>query len=324
MRATVRTRLQASIALSFASPEAVSARLGATDVPTDITAWLGRLHTLIGVPFPYLVPDEGMLPPESIRFFQLDTAWVEALIDGAFSIGRNLTSAADTATLAPSLATAPVRPSLVLDQALHPQVTSQSRIAAPLRRRRAATRPAGPVAVGDGPPVPQPWYGFVLRSSVVSDYPGLGVNVYPKGHSPDDKGADIILLPVRRLDLLGEKSDTLFCLVEGEPYHIDIHEAPEVLHYGIDTYVPGATPTATKVLRTFTVSGGKITWTGITDPAVQIGDTFRGKQPRVVKMTALAAKVAASNGIKSVNSAEMGFEMTEGVGKVTFVNRSAP
>lgn len=322
MRATVRTRLKASIALSFASPAAVAARLGTTDVPTDITAWLGRLHTLIGVPFPYLVPDEGMLPPESIRFFRLDTAWVEALIDGAFSIGRNLTSAADTEALAPSLAGPPVRPSLVLDQALHPQVTSESRIAAPLRRRRAATRPAGPLAVADGPPVPQPWYGFILRSSVVADYPGLGVNIYPKGHSPDDKGAEIILLPVRRLDLLGEKSDTLFCLVEGEPYHVDIHEAPEVLHYGIDSYVPGTPPQATKVLRLFTVTNGQVKWTGKTDKP-QIGDAFRSKQPRVVKMTALAAQVAKSNGIKSVNSAEMGFEMTEGVGKVTFVNRSA-
>jgi hypothetical protein len=318
MRTTVRTRLQASIALSFASPAAVSARLGATEVPADITAWLGRLHTLIGVPFPYLVPDEGMLPPESIRFFRLDTAWVEALIDGAFSIGRNLTSATDTASTAP----ATLKPSLVLDQVLHPKVTAESRVAAPLRRRRAATMQAGPLAVVGGPTVPQPWFGFILRSSVVADYPGLGVNIYPKGHTPDDKGAQIILLPVRRLDLLGEKSDTLFCLVEGEPYHIDIHEAPEVLHYGIDTYVPGATPTATKILRTFTVSAGKVTWTGNTD-TVQIGDAFRSAQPRVVKMPALAAKVAASNGIMSVNSAEMGFEMTEGVGKVTFVNRSA-
>lgn len=316
MRTTVRTRLQASIALSFASPAAVSARLGATEVPADIAAWLGRLHTLIGVPFPCLVPDEGMLPPESIRFFRLDTAWVEALIDGAFSIGRNLTSATDTT------APATLKPSLVLDQVLHPQVTAEARVAAPLRRRRAATMQAGTLAVAGGPPVPQPWFGFILRSSVVADYPGLGVNIYPKGHTPDDKGAQIILLPVRRLDLLGEKSDTLFCLVEGEPYHIDIHEAPEVLHYGIDTYVPGATPTATKILRTFTVSGGKVTWTGNTDTA-QIGDAFRSAQPRVVKMAVLAAKVAASNGIASVNSAEIGFEMTEGVGKVTFVNRSA-
>lgn len=37
-----------------------------------------------------MVADEAMLPPESIRFFYLDNSWLDALIDGAFGIGRNL------------------------------------------------------------------------------------------------------------------------------------------------------------------------------------------------------------------------------------------
>jgi hypothetical protein len=37
------------------------------------------------------VPDERMLPPESLRFFYLDGNWVDALVDGAFSIGRATT-----------------------------------------------------------------------------------------------------------------------------------------------------------------------------------------------------------------------------------------
>jgi hypothetical protein len=52
---------------------------------------------LHGVPFNYLVPDEGMPSPESIRFFYLDMNWVDALLDGAFSIGRNLSAASPTA-----------------------------------------------------------------------------------------------------------------------------------------------------------------------------------------------------------------------------------
>ena len=76
---------------AMAAPERIAAALDGTPVPTPIVDWLGRLHTLIGVPFGYLVPDEEMLPPESIRFFRLDDAWVEALIDGAFSLGRDLT-----------------------------------------------------------------------------------------------------------------------------------------------------------------------------------------------------------------------------------------
>jgi len=47
---------------------------------------------LQGVPFNYLVPDERMLPPESIRFFLMDNPWIDCLLDGAFSIGRVTTS----------------------------------------------------------------------------------------------------------------------------------------------------------------------------------------------------------------------------------------
>jgi len=46
------------------------------------------LGLLYNVPFNYLVPNEKILPKESIYFFYLDWFWVESLLDGAFSIGR--------------------------------------------------------------------------------------------------------------------------------------------------------------------------------------------------------------------------------------------
>jgi len=52
-----------------------------------ITEWLSRLRLLDGVPFPYIVPSDGMLPNESIRFFHLDRNWLDALVDGALSTG---------------------------------------------------------------------------------------------------------------------------------------------------------------------------------------------------------------------------------------------
>ena len=58
------------------------------DFPQDIKTWFKQLGMLYDIPFSYLVPDEQMLPPESIRFFWLDWFWVESLLDGAFSIGR--------------------------------------------------------------------------------------------------------------------------------------------------------------------------------------------------------------------------------------------
>jgi hypothetical protein len=58
------------------------------DTPEDIRSWFEDLSLLKGVPFNYLVPDERMLPSESIRFFWLDDLWMDCLLDGAFSVGR--------------------------------------------------------------------------------------------------------------------------------------------------------------------------------------------------------------------------------------------
>ncbi|HEY1199371.1 MAG TPA: hypothetical protein VGE79_00245, partial [Niastella sp.] len=56
-------------------------------VPETVVHWLKELALLKGIPFNYLVPDEELLPAESIRFFRLDKAWMQALADGALSIG---------------------------------------------------------------------------------------------------------------------------------------------------------------------------------------------------------------------------------------------
>lgn len=303
---TANSQLGTGITEAFRTPEAVQEALGTPVLPDDVASWLGRLHTLVGVPFHYLVPDEEMLPPESIRFFRLDEAWVKALIDGAFSLGRNLTTQACASS--------------TIDAAVLGDVVDQSRDVAPRRRRRAATMPAhlSHERAQSGGPV---WNGFVMRSRLVSDYPGLGVNVYPLGHTPTDEQP--ILLPVRRLDRLGEASDTIFCLVEGEAFHIDVHEAPEALHYGINDYTPGTPPKASKTLRRFDIKpDGQIIWKE-PDPntTVQVGDTFRKTAPRVMKMTQMAKVIGDANDRDPVNSAEMGFAMTQGVGKVTFINR---
>ncbi|MGW4119144.1 hypothetical protein [Nocardia sp. NPDC004711] len=52
-----------------------------------VQEWLSRLTTLQMMPFDHLVPDPRMLPPESIRFFHIDCAWVRAAVDGALSVG---------------------------------------------------------------------------------------------------------------------------------------------------------------------------------------------------------------------------------------------
>jgi hypothetical protein len=294
-----------AIESTFADPAAIASTLGDVVVPTDIAAWLGRLLTMAGVPFGYLVPDEGMLPPESIRFFRLDEKWVRTLLDGAFSLGRDLTAEASGA-------------SANLDRVLIGPVTTSAIAAAPLRPRVGVTPP-------DPTVTDTAWTGFMMRSQVVAAYPGLGVNVYPEGNTPSDP--DPTLLPVRRLDRLGPSGDTLFCLVHGDAYRVDVHEAPELLHYGIDDYQPpavqGGSPTAVKQLRTFTrQQGGAVTLTGSIVP-VQIGGSFRTGSPRVVRLADLATALATANGDGPIDSAEMGFAMTEGVGMVSFISTTS-
>ena len=58
------------------------------ELPEQVSEWFENLSLLKGTPFNYLVPDERMLPKESIRFFQVDGLWIDCLLDGAYSIGR--------------------------------------------------------------------------------------------------------------------------------------------------------------------------------------------------------------------------------------------
>ena len=61
----------------------------APPLPDVVLDWMRRAALLHGVPFNYLVPDERMLPVESIRFFRVDRMWVASLLDGAFGVGRS-------------------------------------------------------------------------------------------------------------------------------------------------------------------------------------------------------------------------------------------
>jgi hypothetical protein len=301
--------------------------LDGVGVPAPIVDWLGRLHTLLGVPFGYLVPDEQMLPPESIRFFRLDAAWVEALIDGAFSLGRDLTLDST------------VNHTAAIDRVVLGSLTALARAAAPVHRLpahrrtarlRAAGRPVLSLRVQSGPSTgTSVWTGFLLRSAVVAAYPGLGVNVYPVGHTPDDP--DPTPLEVKRLDRLGPDTDTLFCLVVGDAYRVDLHEAPEQLHYGLDTYtVPsgGGAPTATKFVHAFDRSSdGTITFrTQNGQPViltVDLSSSLRPPSPRVVDLQSAAQTIGQQNGSGPLDSAQLGFAMTAGVGTVSFLHSGA-
>jgi len=71
------------------APAAMASLPAADPLPPIVADWLQHgLMELRDVPFRYLVPDEALLPPRGLRFFDVDHLWVEALRDGAFSVGR--------------------------------------------------------------------------------------------------------------------------------------------------------------------------------------------------------------------------------------------
>jgi hypothetical protein len=80
--------------LTFIPPaDADSRYFGAVRFPERLHAWLVDLRLLRHIPLCYLVPDETLLPVESIRFFHVDQGWTNRVIDGVFAAAN--TGAAD-------------------------------------------------------------------------------------------------------------------------------------------------------------------------------------------------------------------------------------
>jgi hypothetical protein len=180
-------------------------RLQAPPIPDIVVDWIAQLKLLSGVPFNYLVPDEQMLPLESMRFFYLDLNWVDALIDGAFSIGRSTTG------------------ELQKDAVHLPKL--KKAVAQKIRTLRRNTSHA---LLKDSAPSDETVIsGFLMRSKVISRWPGLDVNGYSDIKAlPDSKC--LIYKMIRLAD------DLLICFFEGDVVKVDIHEPPEQLHFGVE------------------------------------------------------------------------------------------
>lgn len=169
-------------------------------VPQPVVDWIARLRVLNGVPFAYLVPDERMLPPELLRFFHLDPNWIEALVDGAFSIGRA------------------TEDDVKRDAALRARVHGPAMAAARALRRNP--RPAS-ISADTGDAIT----GFLMRSQVLKAWPRLQVN----GYRDIDGNTELDKFRLVRLS-----ADILLALFSGELAMVRIHEPPEQLHFGIE------------------------------------------------------------------------------------------
>jgi hypothetical protein len=241
-----------------------------TKIRPEISGAFERLARLEGMPFNYLVPAEQMLPPESIRFFQVDWLWVESLLDGAFSIGR---------------------------------VTSADHRRDETHEESPAANPYGPIS------------GFLIRSTVVAGWPGLLVDGYNQVIDNVNFVPNTQKLNLLRMERLSE--DVLLCLFEGDVQTVDIHQKPEMLHFGLDKSDGNDPLTYYKTLRDRAgrSSGTKVTvpWKDESKRVVNIAEKIDG-----IDGLALAIQAHPPNG-NGFTSAQFALEMIEGVDKVRFV-----
>jgi hypothetical protein len=193
--------MDAHLALAEAYTTATAPSVPGEDsgLPADVGGFLAHLRLLESVPFQYLVPDDDLLPPESIRFFYLDRNWSDAAVDGALAAGTFTT--AERATLAARYGE--IRDAV--DQA---------------ERNIWANRAGGPGF--DGPA--EVATGLLLRSRAVSGWPGLHVRAYRQ-----DSETPMRMLRIERL-----APAVLFALVDGIPDRVVIEEPRQGIQFGVD------------------------------------------------------------------------------------------
>lgn len=263
-------------------------------LPPYLADWLARVRLLYGVPFSYLVPDERMLPKESVRFFYVDRNWTDRLVDGALSVGKTTTR------------------DYAHHQATNRLITTELDDEERLIRVRLRSEPEEE-GRGEGADLT----GMLLRSAAVSGWPGLEVKAY-KAESK---------LMLLRMDRLAE--DVLLCLFNDIPTKVDVEEPREGIQFGVDIVRPSAAvPSGFRLklrhARGDGEAGQEVKVGGVTQTAAV---PVRKRNRRVVHVAALHRDVTnklrtpalgVDLGDDAVSSAELAVEMLQFPYRQTF------
>ena len=220
-----------------------------------ILDFIARLALLDTVPFHYLVPDERLLPPESIRFFYIDNNWIEAIIDGVLSIGVESTNDYKI------LADARTKLNGAISEMVYLyRLKELSAAYFRMKKSEAATEAlkdiekqlAGIVTKeeleyfinnstidsfmeGNQTPKPANHYltnvksGFLLRSELANHWPGLEIQIWGKLDPKDP--IDTLLTPLRFEHI---SDTTILCIVVGKVNKVTFKEPPEGISFGVD------------------------------------------------------------------------------------------
>ena len=195
-----------------------------------VVEWLSKLRTLQGVPFVYIVPTEEMLPNESIRFFHIDRNWLDALVDGAISVG--------TLDSRGSLPAVGDDNEELKYQRLIQELNNSEINKNPYRNKllEDAKQPES----SDEYPSGGSTSGFLLRSTVVRDFPGLEVSAYEAPGISSDHPEQWAISDKRIQTIYQVRlSETiLLCIFNGIPTHLRLQEPGEGIRLGLDPHKP--------------------------------------------------------------------------------------
>lgn len=208
-RETLRARLQAP------AQEAPLDQTG--ELPPYMESFLAHLRVLVGVPFEYLIPDERLLPPESIRFFYVDRSFTDRLVDGALAVGQiGSREGAHYHAQADALGT-------LLDQS--------ERMVRPLQRK--AEFDDARSAIAKDPRPAEIVTGFIMRSSAVKQWPHMDVRAYARVLPEPYDAVDHIADQLHALRIERLTPSVLIALFEREPQMVILEEPHHGVQFGV-------------------------------------------------------------------------------------------
>lgn len=165
---------------------------------SDIQNFLNSLYVLDSVPISGLVADGNMIPEESLSLFYVDPNWIDCLLDGAMSIGRNCSE------------------DFAHDKSIINTIRNHSYLQASFIRRIKHCKAI------DNNTTEDIRTGFLLNSKLVKGWPGLEAECYK-----DNKSLNIL-----KLSIIGDS--IMFCIVDGELNKILLTEPSESLYFGFE------------------------------------------------------------------------------------------
>lgn len=265
-------------------------------VPDYIADFLVHLRLVQGVPFNYLVPDESLLPNESIRFFTVDENWLDALMAGAMAVGAASTRDTDHTAHALPVVTAAVRDALPLAAAVRRRQQPRTAIATQVRDAVVRLQDSNVLhddvfGIGGTPPIT----GFLLRSALVSGWPGLTVRAFTRtdiGEQQDPATVDLAdWVPILRMELLSPS--VLIVLFSGAPALVWLEEP----HHGIQLGVDPGNEAEGHTVNVVSPTGSEVPTVDSQGEVVpdQVDVPMRAGVPGVVDVDGLVANLAAKH-----------------------------